>query len=93
MGVFLAVLVLAPAIAVEAGIPAAPAGVDSALVDGSALVLGAPAGACIHRCGGIRVPRARPTRPGLPVTSAAMTVGAAGNGVFLSGAARLAPHG
>ena len=79
MGVFLAVLVLAPAIAVEAGIPAAPAGIDSALVDGGALVLGG-AGAFSHWCGGIRVPRARPTRPRLPVTSAAI----GRNGVFLA---------
>ena len=90
MGVFLAVLVLAPAIAVEAGIPAAPAGIDSALVDGGAPVLGgAPADAFIHRCGGIQVPRARPTQLWLPVTSAAI----GRNGVFLSGAACLAPHG
>lgn len=55
MGVFLAVPVLAPAIAAEAGIPAALAGVHTALVYAGALVSGPLAGAFIHRFGGIRV--------------------------------------
>lgn len=55
MGVFLAVPVLAPAIAAEAGIPAALAGVHTALVYGGALVSGPLAGAFIRRLGGIRV--------------------------------------
>jgi predicted MFS family arabinose efflux permease len=55
MGVFIAVPVLAPAIAAEAGIPAALAGVHTALVYGGGLVSGPLAGAFIHRYGGIRV--------------------------------------
>ena len=55
MGVFIAVPVLAPAIAAEAGIPAALAGVHTALVYGGALISGPLAGAFIHRYGGIRV--------------------------------------
>jgi len=55
MGVFLAVPVLAPAIAAEAGIPAAMAGVHTALVYGGALVSGPLAGAFIRRLGAMRV--------------------------------------
>lgn len=55
MGVFLAVPVLAPAIAAEAGIPAALAGVHTALVYAGALVSGPLAGAFIRRLGGMRV--------------------------------------
>lgn len=55
MGVFLAVPVLAPAIAIEAGIPAALTGVHTALVYAGALVSGPMTGAFIHRFGGIRV--------------------------------------
>jgi MFS family permease len=55
MGVFLAVPVLAPAIAAEAGIPAALAGVHTALVYAGALISGPLAGAFIRRLGGMRV--------------------------------------
>ncbi|MEO3475040.1 MFS transporter [Roseomonas sp. CAU 1739] len=69
MGVFLAVPVLAPAIAAEAGIPAALAGVHTALVYGGALVSGPLTGAFIHRFGGIRVLQA-----GLVVCGAALSI-------------------
>ncbi|GGJ19542.1 MFS transporter [Neoroseomonas lacus] len=65
MGVFLAVPVLATAIAAEAGIPAALAGIHTGLVYGGALVSGPLAGAFIHRYGGIRVLQAGLTFCGL----------------------------
>lgn len=55
MGAFLTVPVLAPAIAAEAGIPAALAGFHTALVYGGALVSGPVTGELIRRYGGIRV--------------------------------------
>ena len=79
MGVFLAVPVLAPAIAAEVGIPAALAGVHTALVYGGALVSGPLAGAFIRRYGGIRVLQA-----GLVVCGAAVAVAALGHPVALA---------
>lgn len=70
MGVFLAVPVLAPAIAAEAGIPAALAGVHTALVYAGALVSGPLAGAFIRRYGGIRVLQAGLVVCGLAVAIA-----------------------
>lgn len=72
MGVFIAVPVLAPAIAAEAGIPAALAGVHTALVYGGALVSGPLAGAFIHRFGGIRVLQAGLTICSLSVAFAVL---------------------
>jgi MFS family permease len=79
MGVFLAVPVLAPAIAAEVGIPAALAGVHTALVYAGALVSGPLAGAFIRRYGGIRVLQA-----GLVVCGAAVAVAAVGHPVALA---------
>jgi MFS family permease len=79
MGVFLAVPVLAPAIAAEAGIPAALAGIHTALVYAGALLSGPLAGAFIHRYGGIRVLQA-----GLVVCGAAVAVAAIGHPVALA---------
>ncbi|WP_198371064.1 MFS transporter [Roseomonas rosulenta] len=79
MGVFLAVPVLAPAIAAEVGIPAALAGVHTALVYGGALVSGPLAGAFIRRYGGIRVLQA-----GLVICGAAVAVAALGHPVALA---------
>jgi MFS family permease len=84
MGVFLAVPVLAPAIAAEAGIPAALAGVHTALVYAGALVSGPLAGAFIHRYGGIRV-----LQVGLLVCGAAVAVAAVGHPVALAVSALL----
>ncbi|WP_137125805.1 MFS transporter [Roseomonas sp. HF4] len=79
MGVFLAVPVLAPAIAAEVGIPAALAGVHTALVYAGALVSGPLAGAFIRRYGGIRVLQA-----GLVVCGAAVAVAALGHPAALA---------
>ena len=79
MGVFLAVPVLAPAIAAEAGIPAALAGVHTALVYGGALVSGPLAGAFIHRFGGIRV-----LQGGLLICAAAVALSVAGHPLALA---------
>jgi len=79
MGVFLAVPVLAPAIAAEAGIPAALAGVHTALVYAGALVSGPLAGAFIRRYGGIRVLQA-----GLVLCGAAVAVAALGHPLALA---------
>jgi MFS family permease len=79
MGVFLAVPVLAPAIAAELGIPAALAGVHTALVYGGALLSGPLAGAFIHRYGGIRVLQA-----GLLACGAAVALAAVGHPAALA---------
>lgn len=79
MGIFLAVPVLAPAIAAETGIPAALAGVHTALVYAGALVSGPLTGAFIHRYGGIRVLQA-----GLTVCGAAVALATIGHPVALA---------
>jgi MFS family permease len=79
MGVFLAVPVLAPAIAAELGIPAALAGVHTALVYGGALLSGPLAGAFIHRYGGIRVLQA-----GLVICGAAVALATVGHPAALA---------
>ena len=82
MGVFLAVPVLAPAIAAEAGIPAALAGVHTALVYAGALVSGPLAGAFIRRYGGIRVLQA-----GLVFCGAALAISVIPHPVALAASA------
>lgn len=79
MGVFLAVPVLAPAIAAEAGIPAALAGIHTALVYAGALISGPLTGAFIHRYGGIRVLQA-----GLTLCGAAVALATLGHPVALA---------
>lgn len=88
MGVFLAVPVLAPAIAAETGIPAALAGVHTALCYAGALISGPLAGAFIHRYGGIRVLQA-----GLTLCGAAVALATLGHPVALALSALLGGMG
>ena len=73
MGAFVAVPVLAPAIAADSGIPAAYAGVHTALAYLGSLVSGPVTGAYLRRFGGIRVLQA-----GLLVVALAIALAALG---------------